>query len=72
MVYLVRQLKLVEYFVVAILRLDLVITSRVTRQMDLIKLTVSWEDQIKEANEWKRAKYLRLATEWQLQGRKTR
>lgn len=50
----------------------MVLVSETPRQVDLLELTVPWEDRMEEASERKRAKYEELAGECRRRGWRTR
>lgn len=63
-----KQLKFPEDISATSLRPDTVLTSESTKQVVLLELTVLWEDQIEEANQWKRTKYVELVMECRCYG----
>lgn len=63
-----RQLKIPHLITQYTLRLNILIVSEATKQLILLELRVPWEERMKEAQEQKRAKYMKLVEDCQKQG----
>lgn len=67
-----KQLKFPQHIAETSLWPDIIIVSEATKQLIVLKLTMSWEEHIEEANERKCAKYQELVEKcWEGAGRRT-
>lgn len=60
---LAKQLRFPQYIITSSLCPDMVITTKVSKQVIILELTVPWEERMEEANEKKWAKYQELVVE---------